>query len=451
MSESNNHINYSHTDIEKYWKGQLPSGEMHAMEKAALDDPFLAEAMEGYRESIKSGTGTSQDIEDLQQRLSKRVSSSATKVIPIKNNGWWRIAAVVLLAVGGVWWYTTLNNAAEKNSLAKEDKLPPKANDNAAATGKDSLQSVENLAPTADTNKDLALNDNKTVSGRKKINTINAKEDTSTTVSNLNGTVANKPTGIKSDKDNAAITDELAKNNNDIESKRVTTKAAAPVLNNITNNAEKEKSDDEKTVNPKASYYYNTFNGSVVDNSNRPLPNATIKIPGQQIGTLTDKAGNFSFKTADTLVTVSVASVGYQPTKITLRNPNDPLSNHIILQPKESALNEVVVSGYGNRKKAAEASKDLPVKALEAEPSVGWNEYNAYLSKNKRVSNDNKNTHGDVVVTFDVYEKGKMRNFRIEKSLDDDLDEEAIRLVKEGPAWRLLTGKKAKASVTVTF
>ncbi len=450
MSESNHHIKYSHTDIEKYWKGQLPAVEMHAMEKAALDDPFLAEAMEGYREFIKPGAGISQDIEDLQQKLSKRVSSPATKVIPIKNNGWWRIAAVVLLAVGGVWWYTTLNNPAEKNSLAKEDKLSPRANENTATTGKDTAQHLQNLLPGTDSNRDIALNEPATISKQKKNYSFNAKGDTLNSISNLNTGLIDKPAGKKSDKDIAAATNEVLKYSNDAESKKVTNNAA-PVFNNIINNAEKEKSDDEKTVNPKASYYYNTFNGSVVDNSNRPLPNATIKIPGQQIGTLTDKAGNFSFKTADTLVTVSVASVGYQPTKITLRNPNDPLSNHIILQPKESALNEVVVSGYGNRKKAAETSKDLPVKALETEPSVGWNEYNAYLSKNKRVSDDNKNTHGQVVVTFDVYEKGKMRNFRIEKSLDDDLDEEAIRLVKEGPAWRLLTGKKAKASVTVAF
>jgi hypothetical protein len=48
MSSDNKNINYTAGDIELYLAGDLPAREMHAMEKAALDDPFLAEAMEGY-------------------------------------------------------------------------------------------------------------------------------------------------------------------------------------------------------------------------------------------------------------------------------------------------------------------------------------------------------------------------------------------------------------------
>ena len=50
MTDNNSHINYSAADIEKYWKGQLSAADQHAMEKAALEDPFLADAMEGYEE-----------------------------------------------------------------------------------------------------------------------------------------------------------------------------------------------------------------------------------------------------------------------------------------------------------------------------------------------------------------------------------------------------------------
>ena len=49
MPENNNIQNYSAADIERYHKGQLTPEEMHAMEKAALDDPFLADAIEGYK------------------------------------------------------------------------------------------------------------------------------------------------------------------------------------------------------------------------------------------------------------------------------------------------------------------------------------------------------------------------------------------------------------------
>jgi hypothetical protein len=48
MAEQNTHINYSAEDIERYLKGKMSAKEMHDMEKAALQDPFLADAIEGF-------------------------------------------------------------------------------------------------------------------------------------------------------------------------------------------------------------------------------------------------------------------------------------------------------------------------------------------------------------------------------------------------------------------
>jgi hypothetical protein len=48
MDLEKKHIIYTAEDILEYLSGKLSPSEMHAMEKAALDDPFLAEAMEGY-------------------------------------------------------------------------------------------------------------------------------------------------------------------------------------------------------------------------------------------------------------------------------------------------------------------------------------------------------------------------------------------------------------------
>ena len=48
MSDPNTHINYSVEDIERYLSGGMSAKEMHDMEKAALQDPFLADAIEGF-------------------------------------------------------------------------------------------------------------------------------------------------------------------------------------------------------------------------------------------------------------------------------------------------------------------------------------------------------------------------------------------------------------------
>ncbi|HPH25121.1 MAG TPA: hypothetical protein PLW32_14630, partial [Chitinophagaceae bacterium] len=48
MANNNEHINYSKADIEKYLQGKMNAAEMYALEKAALQDPFLADAIEGF-------------------------------------------------------------------------------------------------------------------------------------------------------------------------------------------------------------------------------------------------------------------------------------------------------------------------------------------------------------------------------------------------------------------
>jgi hypothetical protein len=97
MEEGNNIKKYSAADIEKYWKGELSRSEMNALEKAALDDPFLADALEGYQHT-SSATG---DIVLLNQKLDERVSGSA-KLIPMGSRRlpWLRVAAALVIIAG---------------------------------------------------------------------------------------------------------------------------------------------------------------------------------------------------------------------------------------------------------------------------------------------------------------------------------------------------------------
>ena len=452
MNESNNHINYSYTDIEKYWKGQLSASEMHAMEKAALDDPFLAEAIEGYQPAAMEGRPFTAEMEELEQRLVNRVP--LTKVVPIRNNNWWKIAAVVFLAVAGVWLYTAQNSHRIEKDIADNSK---EKSQKSKSQDRDTLPSLHSPVALSDSGKDVAINDFKNSNNNKtKPGTVtNSVEKRSAQLisservtNNLHKALAGKTAGLRTDKENAPVHDELAKN---IITKKAASNASPSAFDNTSNRA-KVKEDENKALENSTSLV-NTFKGLVLDSLNRPVEFATVKIPGQQLGSVTNKQGYFSLKSADTTLSVSVASVGFKPANVTLKT-NDALPNRIILQPQNNALNEVVVNGLGTfmkKKDLKGAVKSLSVKVLETEPTVSWKEYNEYLEKNKRVTDDNKDIHGEVVVSFDVLEKGRMRKFKIQKSLNEDLDEEAIRLISEGPAWRLLNGKRARASVIVTF
>jgi len=66
MADGNNINTFTAADIEKYHKGLMSPKERHALEKAALDDPFLADALEGYG---ASAVNVQEDIADLKKRL----------------------------------------------------------------------------------------------------------------------------------------------------------------------------------------------------------------------------------------------------------------------------------------------------------------------------------------------------------------------------------------------
>ena len=51
------------------------------------------------------------------------------------------------------------------------------------------------------------------------------------------------------------------------------------------------------------------------------------------------------------------------------------------------------------------------------------------------------------MLSFDVDDNGIPRNIRVEKSLCASCDEEAIRLLKEGPKWEKKKNKKGKVKI----
>ena len=197
----------------------------------------------------------------------------------------------------------------------------------------------------------------------------------------------------------------------------------------------------------------NYFNGRVTDNNNRPIANATVQLANTRNGYTTDQYGNFRIPSTDSSVNVTISGVGFGSQTLQLRN--DLAINLIQLQPSSVALNEVVVtkpSANEKREKSNYKTKYPSVLIQGAEPANGWIEYDKYIESNKRVNPDDPNVKtGEVVVSFQVNRKSELSDFKIEQKLSPSQDAEAIRLIKEGPSWRLLKGKKARIMVIIRF
>ncbi|MEO7209955.1 MAG: energy transducer TonB [Chitinophagaceae bacterium] len=97
----------SFEEIEKYFSGKMSSAEMHAMEEAALNDPFLAEAMEGFHDQQNNWSEIKKNASLLNQNLTTKATKKKAPVFFI-NPVLLRVAAIfmVLLLAGGIAWYT---------------------------------------------------------------------------------------------------------------------------------------------------------------------------------------------------------------------------------------------------------------------------------------------------------------------------------------------------------
>ena len=93
-----NHKIYTAADFERYYSGKMSDAEMHALERSALDDPFLADALEGY---ALTGIHANADIADLKNRLAERLEKDTARVVPLtKRYSFLRVAVAVVLLVG---------------------------------------------------------------------------------------------------------------------------------------------------------------------------------------------------------------------------------------------------------------------------------------------------------------------------------------------------------------
>lgn len=191
------------------------------------------------------------------------------------------------------------------------------------------------------------------------------------------------------------------------------------------------------------------LNGRVKDlENNEGLVGASIYIEGTGEGTITDVDGNFSLKSKTDLPWTVISSyTGYLDEILQV---DSVFQDYEFLMSNEAiALDEVVVTGYGleTKKKRSrtqlEGSRaaDLPQAKKEAadqpRPIVGFKKMKRYIRRNLKypdLAKDHK-IQGGVTVRFFINEDGEPEQFSILNGLGSGCNQEAERLLKEGPKW----------------
>lgn len=358
-------------DIEKYLRGEMSPSEMHKLEKEALSDPFLAEALEGASSIDHKDFAT--DVDELNRSIRKQ------KVLftPL------RIAAGILLLISvGFYYFMTPE--------PKEELVQNEASE---------IKSVDTLKNTTNELKADTQLIVQEVPAKKRQSTSKPKVETDKTQA---------PTVTKAD----SIT-------------QPDYVAVAPV--------------------PMVLHKIHNVSGKVTTSEDGlPLPGVTVLVKGTTRGTTTDINGFYSLDVADSSSLV-FSFVGMQSSEM---GAKDKSQLNVKMTEDVSQLSEVVIARAPVPQR--DDAESEPVINL-AEPVGGIRAYDKYLENNRQypqqaLDNDVK---GRVIVGFDVGVNGEISNFKVIRSLGHGCDDEVIRLVKTGPAWRPTTEDNKAVESTV--
>jgi hypothetical protein len=316
---SENRIRYDGHSLEKYRKGELSPAEAHALEKASLEDPLLAEALEGFYSSTRS---SEPELNYLNQWVEGRVAENqaAIRFMPKRRTfaPMLRVAAVFLVLVGAAWmsyvfWLSPATAVLADVPVGKTDSLPPLSLPESGSAPQ--ANPVVTLTPAPE------------------------KKPTTSTISQVRpeSMDAAKPLGVQ---------DEAIKDLS------LSAPPAAEVVR------EKPKPAEKEQVEVIVAQAENT--DSRVNAETKALSSTAKKVAVDKINTISTSM-----------------------------------------------------------------------------PSVGWEAYEKYLSRNRVAAPTASNsiTSHVVVLSFDISEEGRPKDIKVERSAGIFYDEKAVELLKKGPVW----------------
>ncbi|MEO7045324.1 MAG: carboxypeptidase-like regulatory domain-containing protein [Ferruginibacter sp.] len=393
---------YTAADFAAYHSGKMPEAEMYALEKAALEDPFLADALEGY---VFTPTAEN-DIAEIKARLKDKNKSAKVFFLTSSNKGLWRAAAAVVIIAGAGILFFNINNKVTDTTLAQTEIRPT-------------------VKETPSASSDTII-----------------KEETEKTAIDKNT--------------DALQSNGLAKNEDAIKigtTQTITTPpstASAPVGDVMEDKAGKNY-DISVEKSARAKEY--TLKGKVMDEKGAPVVAASIENKKNKSAVLTDSSGGFALKSDDSSINATASARGYDSKNIALSKDK---TTPIELNKNNAALEEVVITDYGTKKSPSVSKKlsgkvaGIQINTNAATPINGTEKYDAYVAESIQRFYDSSATHptGTVVLSFELSKKGHPKNIFIVSSSCPACNAAAIKILKNGPAWIGKKGQRQTKSFT---
>jgi TonB family protein len=390
------------TDYLKYRGNNLGGNEKNSFERELQKDPFAAEADEGF--SSVDPALLPGDMEDLEKRLNSSTGNERRFV-------WYRIAAsvAVLMVITTVFFIVRKEKPAEIASAIQdkevtlEIQIPEVVKENAPA-------------PAIAFNQDMRTKEKSPAGEDKKLNAAGADKLRTEDII-LTDTAEREAVEMISV---IAVEEKAETFPRDLKKPAAARSAV--------------KSQDVRIVSGKV----------ISSEDNLPIPGVNIVLRGSTLATTTDTGGNFTLSFPEKANPSLVASfIGMKSKEF--NTSGDSLVS-VIMDPDITALDEVVVTGYGLKRANAVAGvavskqvseEEYPsVSFIAAEPVTGKEAFNKYIEDNIVRPEQQGGQKAVVVLNFTVKLNGQPANIKVVRSPGKHFSDEASRLIIEGPKWR---------------
>ena len=421
--------------MQAYLDGQLPDDLQQKVKAFLQENPFEAEAMEGL---TASSANLSEDLEELEARVQKRIPSTSSTSL----GSWWRVAAaVLLLALSGVLVYYFLPDNSESPGLAVEQEtIAEETVPNEEVSG---LGATENPVGVA-SGDELYQQDPAASEGEENKISANARRDNSQSLSDSQPEEQEEPLAViepPRELQEVALADDMEDGGQLADADEELSRARSSAPQKL---SPKSKKIADGYVNKLDSvqipYDFQVVVGKVISSqTGSPLAGAQINVKGTDINTLSDQNGFFHLEAPLDASTLISSNIGFDTREVTIR---EQAQIDVVLDEQAPQLEEVAPAGAAVKNEArqkrlevdearfAESIPPLPTAQPPANLETYLQNNTTYPQRAAELG-----IEGQVILAFKVLANGTLTDFQIVQKLGFGCDEEAVKVLQNGPAW----------------
>ena len=437
--------------LQQYRSGTISDSDRHILERAALDDPFLFDAMEGY--AIYGSNDDQKALTEL--AVTKNKEKSKVRWL---NNRLLGVAAslIALIAITFVVKNQLSSNSSQPTKAIAQNKSSndntPIAQDIYAETSEPnevvSLESSDEGISEEEDMEFVSINIGDVNSDAKEMETpistsassSTAKEMSKDLNEDLNFDIAEEKLESTAASNKDEIEQEVKATNDVIlEAPIAVESKAAPTLENESRSKKKmaKPAEDAITydsVEDESQYIL----GKVLNTDGTELIGVNVHIENTEIGDISDIEGNFKLPKYERGHQIVISYTGYEDQKIIIGDQN---FYQVVLRQLEN-LSEVKVTRL------------QVVDKYKAYPAMGIEEFEIFVKDNMKFPLEvfGAAKTKKMKVSFDVDMSGNLSNFVDESKDCDDCFKEAVRLLNESGRWETKPfGSAYRTSYTFEF